>query len=61
METVKIPFKLCYDLINCLEALAFNVTHDMEKSEYYAQETFCTLLSEWQEVNNFTFDVVEED
>lgn len=61
MKTVKIPYKLCHDLMDCLGALAFNVTLDIEKSEHYAQETFYTLLSEWQDINHFIFDIVEED
>lgn len=61
METVKVPYKLCSDLMDCLAALAFNVTYDMGKSEYYAKEVFCTLMSEWEEINGFKFEIVEED
>lgn len=59
-EKVQVAFSLCSDLMDCLAALAYTVTRDIEKSEYYARETFCTLMSEWEEVNDFEFDVVEE-
>ena len=61
MEKVYLPYKLCADLMDCLAALAYNVTNDIKASEYYAKNRFEFLLGEFEEINGFEFSIIEED
>lgn len=56
---VKIPYKLCSDLMDCLAALAYNVVRDLEQSEIYAKAEFQNIMDAWEECNGFEFDIVE--
>jgi hypothetical protein len=58
---VIIPYKLCSDLMDCLAALAFNVTGDIKLSEIYAKSEFQSIMNAWEETNNFEFEITEED
>ena len=61
MEKVYLPYKLCADLMDCLAAVAYNVTNDIEASEHYAKNRFEFLLGEFEETNGFEFAIIEED
>ena len=57
MEKVIITEKLCDTLMDCLAALAYSVTGDIEASEHYAKNRFIYLLKEFEEVNGFEFAI----
>ena len=61
MEKVYLPYELCANLMNCLTAVAYNVTHDIKASEYYARNRFVFLLGELEEINGFEFEIIKRD
>jgi len=61
MEKVQLPYKLCNDLMDCLGALAYNVTYDLKASEQYARDRFVALLEEFETKNGFKFEIIEEN
>ena len=61
MEKVYLPYELCANLMDCLCAIAYNVTHDIKASENYARNRFEFLLGEFEETNGFEFEIIEED
>ena len=61
MEKVYLPYKLCSDLMDCLAAVAYNVTGDLEVSKHYAQNRFEYLLGEFEATNGFEFAIITED
>lgn len=56
---IYLPYKLCADLMDCLAAVAYNVTNDIEASEHYAKNRFAFLLTEFEDINGFEFVIIE--
>lgn len=59
-KKVTISYKLCENLMNALSDIAFVLTKDVEQSANYAENRFISLMNEWEEKNNFEFDIQEE-
>ena len=60
-EKVYLPYKLCADLMDCLAAVAYNVTNDIEQSEHYAKNRFEFLLTEFEVENGFEFAIIDTE
>jgi hypothetical protein len=58
-EKVTITYKLCEQLMDDLACLCYSVTGDIEGSELYAKRTFMGILGEWEDLNGFEFDIVD--
>ena len=61
MEKVYLPYKLCSDLMDCLFAVAYNVTNDEDASKHYAKNRFEFLLGEFEQTNGFQFAIIEDE
>ena len=58
---VTLTYKLCESLMDDLACLCYSVTGDIALSDSYAKSKFLAITKEWENLNGFEFEILEED